>query len=121
MLAGPVANVAQAERYRRVAVGGMRPLSCEKVNEALGRARDHSPFLAFELKRFPGVVESLAGPGLAAALDLARSQAEAPEVMAAVRRERRAFALALGIADLAGLATLAEVVETLSDLADRQL
>ena len=41
--------------------------------------------------------------------------------MAAVRRERSAVALVLGIGDLAGALTLEQVVGPLSDLADRQL
>ncbi len=41
--------------------------------------------------------------------------------MTAVRRERSALALALGIGDLAGALSLEEVVRPLSDLADRQL
>jgi len=90
------------------------------INRALARARRHSPFLAFQLGRLPDLAGALARGDLAAALDMARSEGEADEVMAAVRRERSGFALALGIADLAGL-PLEDVVRPLSDLADRQI
>jgi [glutamine synthetase] adenylyltransferase / [glutamine synthetase]-adenylyl-L-tyrosine phosphorylase len=91
------------------------------VNHAIARARAHSPFLTFQLDRLPGLAEALLRGGPQAALALARGEAETAEVMAAVRRERSAYALALGLADLAGLCGLGEVVEALSDLADRLL
>src|SRR6185295_11608086 len=89
-----------------------------KVNEAIGRARAHSPFLAMQLERLPQVAEMLGQDDLAAALAVAGETGDA-DVMAAVRRERSGHALALGIADLAGIITLGELVAALSDLADR--
>ncbi|HYN46416.1 MAG TPA: bifunctional [glutamate--ammonia ligase]-adenylyl-L-tyrosine phosphorylase/[glutamate--ammonia-ligase] adenylyltransferase, partial [Allosphingosinicella sp.] len=83
-------------------------------------ARRHSPFLKFQLDRLPQVAEALERGDLAAALEIARHEGEIDDVMAAVRRERSGFALALGVADLAGL-PLEEVVRPLSDLADRQI
>jgi glutamate-ammonia-ligase adenylyltransferase len=89
-----------------------------KVNDAIRRARAHSPFLAMQLDLLPQVAEKLAHEGLAAALAAAAPAADA-EVMASVRRERSGHALALGIADLAGAIILDELVAALSDLADR--
>ncbi|HEV2817762.1 MAG TPA: bifunctional [glutamine synthetase] adenylyltransferase/[glutamine synthetase]-adenylyl-L-tyrosine phosphorylase [Allosphingosinicella sp.] len=91
------------------------------VNHAIARARAHSPFLSLQLERLPAVAAELRAGALAAALAAARREGEAADVMAAVRRERSGHALALGIADLAGLCGLDEVVTALSDLADRQL
>jgi [glutamine synthetase] adenylyltransferase / [glutamine synthetase]-adenylyl-L-tyrosine phosphorylase len=92
----------------------------ERIAAATERARRHSPFLAFQLDRLPDVAGALATGDLDAALAAARAAGEADEVMAAVRRERSGYALALGIADLAGL-PLEQVVAPLSDLADRQI
>jgi glutamate-ammonia-ligase adenylyltransferase len=93
----------------------------QAVNHAIARARAHSPFLALQLDRFDSVTAALGSGGLDAALAAARRGGEAADVMAAVRRERSGHALALGIADLAGLCGLDEVMGALSDLADRQL
>ena len=90
------------------------------IAAATARARRHSPFLAMQLERLPAVAQALEQSGLDAALAAARAEGDGGEVMAAVRRERSGFALALGIADLAGL-PLEQVVEPLSDLADRQI
>jgi [glutamine synthetase] adenylyltransferase / [glutamine synthetase]-adenylyl-L-tyrosine phosphorylase len=91
------------------------------VNNAIARARAHSAFLTFQLERLPAVAEALLRSGPEAALALARGEGEAADVMAAVRRERSGYALALGLADLAGICGLDEVVAALSQLADRQL
>jgi glutamate-ammonia-ligase adenylyltransferase len=89
-----------------------------KVNEAIGRALAHSPFLAMQLALLPQVADALVRDGLAAALAAAAPAGDV-EVMAAVRRERSGHALALGIADLAGIVSLQELVGALSALADR--
>jgi len=91
------------------------------VNHAIACARAHSPFLSFQLERLPAVAAELQAGGLEPALAAARREGEAADVMASVRRERSGHALALGIADLAGLCGLEELVTALSDLADRQL
>jgi glutamate-ammonia-ligase adenylyltransferase len=88
------------------------------TNNAIARARAHSPFLAMQLERLPQVAEKLEQGDLAAALAAAADTGDA-DVMAAVRRERSGHALALAIADLAGSITLPELVASLSDLADR--
>lgn len=95
-------------------------LSCKGLNGALARARSHSPFLRLQLDARPAVAEALAGGDLTIALDRTRAAgAGAPDVGAALRRERSALALALGIGDLAGLLPLEDVVGALSDFADR--
>jgi glutamate-ammonia-ligase adenylyltransferase len=93
----------------------------QEINAALGRARAHSPFLAFQLERLGDLAEALARGEFDAAFALARAAGETGDTMAAVRRERSAIALALGIGDLAGMLALEQVVQPLSDLADRQL
>jgi [glutamine synthetase] adenylyltransferase / [glutamine synthetase]-adenylyl-L-tyrosine phosphorylase len=95
-------------------------LSKQSVKGAIGRAAGNSTFLRTQLERLPEVAEKLAGGDVEGALDAARAEGAAADTMVAVRRERSGFALALGIADLAGLA-LEAVVEPLSDLADRQI
>ena len=92
-----------------------------RIHEATARARAHSPFLGFQLERLPEVASALADGDLPAALAVARREGEGADAMAAVRRERGAFALALGIGDLAGLLDLEAVTAALSDLADRIL
>ncbi|HST37769.1 MAG TPA: bifunctional [glutamine synthetase] adenylyltransferase/[glutamine synthetase]-adenylyl-L-tyrosine phosphorylase [Allosphingosinicella sp.] len=89
------------------------------MNEALARARAGSPFLDFQRKRLPEVAEALAAGDLEMALGAAAS--DDTDVMAAVRRMRSGYALALGIGDLAGLLTLEAVTGRLSGLADHVL
>jgi [glutamine synthetase] adenylyltransferase / [glutamine synthetase]-adenylyl-L-tyrosine phosphorylase len=89
------------------------------ISEALARARAGSPFLDAQRERLPDVAAALAADSIEAALAAAVSEDEG--VMAAVRRERSGYALALGIGDLAGLLTLEEVTGRLSALADRIL
>ncbi|MGQ0661180.1 bifunctional [glutamine synthetase] adenylyltransferase/[glutamine synthetase]-adenylyl-L-tyrosine phosphorylase [Sphingosinicella sp.] len=88
--------------------------------EALARARAHSPFLRDLLDRGGPVAAALEAGNLGRAL-AAAGQGPDGDVMAALRRERSAHALALAIADLAGLMPLEEVTLALSNLADRTL
>jgi len=88
---------------------------------AIERARACSPFLSMQLDRLETVAAALAEGRLDTALEAARAQGAGEDVMAALRRERSGYALALGIGDLAGTLTLTEVVEALSDLADRAM
>jgi glutamate-ammonia-ligase adenylyltransferase len=89
---------------------------------ALARARAQSPHLRLQLDRFPEVAGLLAGGAVGAALERARRAGEdAPDLAAALRREREALSAALAIADLAGLLPLESLSEALSDLADRTL
>ncbi|QPQ54033.1 bifunctional [glutamine synthetase] adenylyltransferase/[glutamine synthetase]-adenylyl-L-tyrosine phosphorylase [Allosphingosinicella flava] len=92
------------------------------INNALARARDHSPYLRLQLETFPDIPAVLIEKGADAAILAAAGKGEADlPAAAAIRRERNAFALALGLGDLAGLLPLERVVEELSDLADRCL
>ena len=93
-----------------------------QFQEAIQRARSHAPFLAGALDALPGLGETLAAGRLDEALAIARAAGEdAPDLGAALRRERLALALALAIGDLAGALSLAQVVEALSAFADRAL
>jgi glutamate-ammonia-ligase adenylyltransferase len=94
----------------------------EAVNDALRRAREHSPFLKLQLDNFPRIEEKLRHVRVAEAMALARDAgAGAPTLAAALRRERSALAAALAIGDLARLISLEALMEELSDLADRAL
>ncbi|PTQ11678.1 bifunctional [glutamate--ammonia ligase]-adenylyl-L-tyrosine phosphorylase/[glutamate--ammonia-ligase] adenylyltransferase [Sphingomonas oleivorans] len=92
------------------------------IDRALGRIEAHSPFLRNLVARRPEIVEGLRVGDLAIVLAAAREETADPARLArALRRERQAIALGLGLMDLAGLAPLEEVVTTLSDFADRAL
>ena len=92
------------------------------LTEALERARAHSPFLKSQLGGRPEIADALGAGRLDLALERAQAAgSQASEIGTALRRERGALALALGIGDLAGALTLEQVVEALSDLADRAL
>src|SRR5687767_2724672 len=90
------------------------------LEDAIGRARAHSPFLKLQFDKFPSVAGPLAQGDVALAIGVAQEAgAGAGSVATRLRRERSALSLALGVGDLAGLLTLEQVVGTLSDLADR--
>jgi len=89
------------------------------LNKAISRAQAHSPFLAQQLARFGAVSAALERGDLAGGLELARAEGAEADAARALRRERSAFALALGLGDLAGLCRLEQVTGELSDLADR--
>ena len=91
------------------------------VNGAISRARACSPFLRLQLDSLGEVASALQAGNIEVALELARREADSPDVMVALRRERGAAALALGIADLAGLLSLEEVTGRLSEMADRSI
>jgi glutamate-ammonia-ligase adenylyltransferase len=90
--------------------------------DAIGRARAHAPFLAKALDRLPELAALLEAGEDEAALEWAcHAGTDAPDIPSALRRERLALALAVGIGDLAGAFPLARVMGELSDLADRAL
>ena len=91
------------------------------TGKAIARAQAHSPFLRLQLERFPDIAAQLTCGDLDAALQTARAQGEADDAMAAIRRERSGFALALGIGDLAGMLPLERVTAELSALAERSM
>lgn len=90
--------------------------------EAIDRARNHAPYLARMLDRF-GLLADLLRDGLyeEALLAARAAGAGAPDLGAALRRERNALALVLGIGDIAGAFGLERVVAELSNCADRTL
>jgi glutamine synthetase adenylyltransferase len=89
---------------------------------ALARARAHSPYLSSGLDRLPALEALLAAGQGEAALDWVNAVgASAPDTGSALRREKLALSLALGIGDLAGAFTADRVTEELSDFADRAL
>ncbi|MEA3036290.1 MAG: [glutamine synthetase] adenylyltransferase / [glutamine synthetase]-adenylyl-L-tyrosine [Sphingomonadales bacterium] len=94
----------------------------ERINDALARARAFSPYLKLQLERFPLVAETLERGDLERALAVAlRAGEEAPDLGAALRRERNALSATLAVADLAGAMPLERLMEALADLADRSL
>ena len=106
-------------RRRRVHPSGM---SSPDWTGAIARAAAHAPYLALGLKRWPALSGLLAAGDAAAALTWARAAgADAADVGTALRREKRALALALAIGDLAGAFPLARVMAELSQFADRAL
>ncbi|MDR7102028.1 bifunctional [glutamate--ammonia ligase]-adenylyl-L-tyrosine phosphorylase/[glutamate--ammonia-ligase] adenylyltransferase [Croceicoccus sp. BE223] len=91
-------------------------------SDALARARGHSPFLAGLLDRWPDLEALLAaGKGEAAIAHARAAGRDAADVATALRREKQALALALGIGDLAGALPLLTVTGELSDFASRAL
>ncbi len=87
---------------------------------AIARARAHAPFLARGLDRLPALETLLAAGDGEAALAMARAAGEGiADVPLALRRERLALAVALGIGDLAGAFPLVRVMSALSQFADR--
>ncbi|HEX8364085.1 MAG TPA: bifunctional [glutamine synthetase] adenylyltransferase/[glutamine synthetase]-adenylyl-L-tyrosine phosphorylase [Allosphingosinicella sp.] len=92
--------------------------SKRQVNDALVRARAHSPFLRQQLEAQPLVAAALEADRLGEVLAAALTGSDADDPMTAMRRKRSAAALILGIGDLGGVLPLEKVVESLSDVAD---
>ena len=89
---------------------------------AIDRAQAHSPFLAKGLAQLPELAGLLAHGDGEGALAWARTAgARADDVGVALRRERLALAVALGIADLAEDFPLARVMSELTAFAARAL
>jgi [glutamine synthetase] adenylyltransferase / [glutamine synthetase]-adenylyl-L-tyrosine phosphorylase len=89
---------------------------------AILRAHAHAPFLSRALDRLPELAALLVEGRGEAALDWAGGAgSDAPNLGAALRRERLATALVLAIGDLAGAFSLRRVVGELTALADRAL
>ncbi len=87
---------------------------------ALQRARNHSPFLALAMQRFPELTELLTQGKVDEAL-AAVLATDHEDLGVALRRERVGLALVLGIGDLAGHYPLLKVTGELSACADRAL
>ncbi len=88
---------------------------------AIARAQAHSPFLSGALDRLPALAELLTGDGEQALVWARQAGDRALDIPTALRRERLATALALGIGDLAGAFPLERVMQELSAFADRAL
>lgn len=89
---------------------------------AIARAQAFSPFLADGLERLPELAALLAAGQGEEALQWAKAAGTGiADPGVALRREKRALALALAIGDLAGAFDLARVVAELSAFADRAL
>lgn len=97
----------------------MTSVSCDKLNDALGRAEQHSSHLRLLMSRHGDVRDALAAGDLDKALDAHRAPLDPAEPVArALRRAKGQLALAVAIGDLAGLLDLEAVTNTLSDFAD---
>lgn len=89
---------------------------------ALARARAHSPFLSMALGRLPELEALLAAGDIEGALARAKAAGgNVEDAAVALRRERLALALVVAVGDLAGAFPLGRVVGELSDFADRSL
>ena len=86
--------------------------------EAIGRAGKHSPFLRDAIEARPDIAETFVENGAAKAAELALSGVS-ESLDAALRRQRRALALAVALGDLSGELSLEQVTALLSDFADR--
>ncbi len=89
--------------------------------DAIARAKAHSPFLALAMRRLPEVAGLCAAGDGEAALAASRLPSGENEIEVALRRERLGLALALGLGDLAGAFPLSRVFTELSAFADRAL
>lgn len=85
--------------------------------DALGRAREHSPFLREAIQARGDIAECFADKGAAAAADLALAAA-GDGLDSRLRRRRYGLALAVALGDLAGELPLEQVTRLLSDFAD---
>jgi len=87
--------------------------------DALRRARAHSPFLGQMMGRYPDIMEQLEAASPDDAWALAQQAGEgADSVAQALRKRRGAVALVTAISDLAGAWDLDRVTHSLSDFAD---
>ena len=88
--------------------------------QAIGRAGKHSPFLRDALEARPDIARIFIEKGAAKAVELAVSAAS-ESLDVALRRQRRALALAVALGDLSGELSLEQVTALLSDFADRAI
>jgi glutamate-ammonia-ligase adenylyltransferase len=89
-------------------------------DQAIARAREHSPFLRELLEACPETTAQFREKGAKSAAGLAhKGTFEGIEV--ALRHERRGLALAVALGDLAGELSLEDVTGLLSDFADRAI
>jgi glutamate-ammonia-ligase adenylyltransferase len=101
--------------------GVMARVDERAFSNGLQRIGWHSPFLAGLVERHPETVAAVRDQGLSHAIRDGLAAAEGPDIGAMLRRQRQIVSLAVGLADLSGLAPLEEVVEHLSAFADHAL
>ena len=89
-------------------------------DDALRRARDHSPFLREAILARDDVAQAFVAHGAAAAADIALAS-EGETIDSRLRRQRHALALAVALGDLSGEVPLERVTGLLSDFADNAL
>ncbi|HEX3677489.1 MAG TPA: glutamine-synthetase adenylyltransferase, partial [Sphingomicrobium sp.] len=85
---------------------------------AIVRARDHSPFLREALGTREDIVEAFLRSGASAAAELALQTAADLPIARRLRQRRHALALAVALGDLCGELPLERVTALLSDFAD---
>jgi len=90
-------------------------------SNGLARIGDHSPFLAGLAERHPATVAAVRDVGLERAIRDGLAETVGDDVGVMLRRQRQVVSLAVGLADISGLASLEEVVEQLSAFADHAL
>jgi len=89
--------------------------------DAIARAERHSPFLRGQLEQGGVTARLLLSGALDRAIGQAAREGENGDAAAALRQERSALGLALGIGDLAGSLSLEQVMRALSEFADRAI
>jgi [glutamine synthetase] adenylyltransferase / [glutamine synthetase]-adenylyl-L-tyrosine phosphorylase len=87
-------------------------------DEAVGRARDHSPFLREAIAARGEIADAFLERGAAAAAELALAAAPDLPIDRRLRVRRHGLALAVALGDLAGELSLEQVTALLSDFAD---
>jgi glutamate-ammonia-ligase adenylyltransferase len=86
--------------------------------EAIARAKRHSPFLREGLQAREDIADSFLRDGALAAAQLALSVGEGDPIERLLRRRRHGLAIAVALGDLAGELSLEQVTRLLSDFAD---
>jgi len=90
-------------------------------SDTLRRISDHSPYLSALVERHPDIVAAVRDHGLQYAVTEGMAAVESDDTAVTLRRQRQKLSLATALADLAGIASLEEVVEQLSAFADHAL
>ena len=90
-------------------------------SDTLHRIRAHSPYLASLVERHPATVAAVRDHGLDRAISDGLAEARSADISRSLRVQRQLVSLATAIADLAGAASLEQVVGHLSAFADHAL
>ena len=97
-----------------------RTATSNAPDDALRRARNHSPFLREAIEARPEIAETFANKGPLAAAELAL-ESRGHDLASSLRRQRHGLALAVALGDLSGEFQLEQVTRRLSDFADRAI